>query len=84
MSVTLQLSAEDEAFMKAEIAQGVAADEADFLAKAVELYREFKVRHEDLQGRVQESLAQYERGEVRSLDTAATQTEARRRLSQDR
>ena len=84
MSVTLPLSEEVEVFVKAEIARGAATDEADFLAKAVELYRQFKVRHEDLQGRVQESLAQYERGEVRSLDTEATRSEARRRFSQDR
>ena len=84
MAVTVQLSEDVEAFVKAEVARGAAADAADFLAKAVELYRELKVRHEDLQGRVQESLTQYERGEVRSLDTEATRTEARRRCSQDR
>ena len=56
----------------------------DFLAKAVEMYRELKLRHEDLRARVHESIAQYERGEVRPLDTAATHTEARRRFAQDR
>ena len=84
MAVTVQLSEDVEAFVKAEVARGAAADAADFMAKAVELYRELKGRHEDLRGRVQESLAQYERGEVRSLDTEATRAEARRRFSQDR
>jgi Arc/MetJ-type ribon-helix-helix transcriptional regulator len=84
MTVTLQLSEEVEAFVRAEVARGAAADEADFLAKAVEMYRELKVRHDDLRDRVRESLARYERGEVRPLDTDATQTEARRRFSQTR
>ena len=84
MTVTLQLSEEVEAFVRAEVARGAAADEADFLAKAVPMYRELKVRHDDLRGRVHESLAQYERGEVRPLDTDASQMEARRRFSQTR
>ena len=84
MTVTLQLPEEMEAFVRAEIAQGAAEDEADFLAKAVEMYRELKNRHEDLRSQVQESIAQYERGEARSLDTEATQKEARRRFSLDR
>jgi Arc/MetJ-type ribon-helix-helix transcriptional regulator len=81
MAVTLHLPEDVEAFVKAEVARGAAADATDFLAKAVELYRELKVRRENLHGRVQESLAQYERGEVRPLDTEATRTEARRRFS---
>ena len=83
MTVTLQLPEEIEAYVRAEIARGAAEDETDFLAKAVEMYRELKHRHEDLRAQVQESVAQYERGEVRPLDTEATQREARRRFSQD-
>lgn len=83
MTVTLQLPEEMEAFVRAEIARGAAEDEADFLAKTVEMYRELKHRHEDLRVQVQESIAQYERGEARPLDTEATRREARRRLSQD-
>ncbi len=84
MTVTLQLPDEMEAFVRAEVARGAAEDEADFLAKAVEMYRELKLKHEDLRAQVQESIAQYERGEVRPLDTEATQREARRRFTQDR
>lgn len=84
MAVTLQLSEEVEAFVRAEVARGAAAHEADFLAKAVEMYRELKDRQDDLRVRVHESIAQYERGEVRPLDTEATKTEARRRFSQVR
>ena len=84
MTVTLQLSEEVEAFVRAEVARGAAADEADFLAKAVDMYRELKVRHDDLRDLVRESLARYERGEVRPLDTEASQVEARRRFSQTR
>ena len=83
MAVTLQLPEEVEAFVRAEVARGAAADEADFFAKAVEMYRELKIKHYDLRVRVDESLAEYERGEVRPLDTAATQAEARRRFSQN-
>jgi Arc/MetJ-type ribon-helix-helix transcriptional regulator len=82
MTVTLQLSDEIEAFVRAEVARGAAADETEFVAKALEMYRDLKLRHDDLRDRVQESIAQYERGDVRPLDTRATQTEARRRFSQ--
>jgi Arc/MetJ-type ribon-helix-helix transcriptional regulator len=82
MALTLQLSEEVEAFVRAEVARGAAADEADFLAKALDMYRQLRSKHDELQARVQESIAQYERGEARPLDTAATQTEARRRFSQ--
>ena len=37
MAVTLQLPEEVEAFVRAEVARGAAADEADFLTKAVEM-----------------------------------------------
>jgi Arc/MetJ-type ribon-helix-helix transcriptional regulator len=83
MTVTLQLPEEMEAFVRAEIARGAAEDEADFLTKTVEMYRDLKDRHEDLRAQVQESIAQYERGEARPLDTKATQREARRRFLQD-
>jgi Arc/MetJ-type ribon-helix-helix transcriptional regulator len=84
MVMTLQLPEEVETFIRAEVAQGAAVDEAEFLAKAVEMYRELKASHEDLRARVNESIAQYERGEVRPLDTQASQAEARRRFSQNR
>jgi Arc/MetJ-type ribon-helix-helix transcriptional regulator len=83
MTVTLELPEELEAFVRAEIARGEAEDEADFLTKTVEMYRELKHRHEDLRAQVRESMAQYERGEARPLDTQATQREARRRFLQD-
>lgn len=83
MTVTLQLPDEIEAYVRAEIARGAAEDETDFLAKAVEMYRELRHRHEDLRAQVDESVAQYERGEVRPLDTEAAQREARQRFSQD-
>ncbi len=79
MALTLQLSEEVEAFVRAEVARGAAADEADFLAKALDMYRLLRSKHDELQARVQESIAQYERGETQPLDTEATQAEARRR-----
>ena len=82
MTVTVQLSEEVEAFVRSEVARGAAVDEADFLAKALEMYRQLRSRHDELKPRVQESIAQYERGETRPLDTEATQTEARRRFTQ--
>jgi Arc/MetJ-type ribon-helix-helix transcriptional regulator len=84
MALTLQLSEEVEAFVRAEVARGAAADEADFLAKALDMYRHLRSKHDELQARVQESIAQYEKGETQPLDTQATQAEARRRFSQTR
>jgi Arc/MetJ-type ribon-helix-helix transcriptional regulator len=84
MAVTLQLSEEVEAFVKSEIARGAAVDEADFLAKALDMYRQLRGRHDALKTRVQESIAQYERGETKPLDTEATCAEARRRFSRTR
>ena len=83
MTVTLQLPEDVAAYVQAEIARGAARDETDFFAKAVEMYRELRHRHEDLRAQVQEPIAQYERGEVQRLDSEATRREARRRFSQD-
>jgi len=83
MTVTLELSEEVEAFVRGEVAGGAAASEAAFLAKAVEMYRELKVRHKELQVRVHESIGEYERGDLRELDTDATKAEARRRFFQN-
>ena len=82
MALTVQLSEEVEAFVRAEVARGAAADETDFFAKSLDMYRQLRNKHLELQARVQESIAQYERGETRPLDTEATRTEARRRFSQ--
>ena len=84
MPVIFRLPEEIEAFVKEEVSKGAAADEADFLVKAVEMYRDLKTRHDELQAHVRESIAQYERGEVRVLDTGETQAEGRRRLSKGR
>ena len=82
MAMTVELPADVEAFVRAEVERGTAPNEADFLAKAVELYRELKGKHESLRARVQESVAQAERGEIAPLDTNATKAEARRRSVQ--
>ena len=84
MALTVQLSEEIEAFVRAEIARGAAVDEVDFLTKALDVYRDLRNKHDELHAQVQESIAQYERGETRPLDTRATQAEARRRFSQTR
>jgi Arc/MetJ-type ribon-helix-helix transcriptional regulator len=84
MTVTVHLSEEEEAFVRSEVARGAAVDEADFLAKALDMYRQLRGRHDELKARVQESVAQYERGETKPLDTEATLAEARRRFLQNR
>jgi Arc/MetJ-type ribon-helix-helix transcriptional regulator len=71
-----------EAFVKEEVARGAAADVGDFLAKAVELYRELKSGQDVLRADVHKSIGQAERGEVAPLDTQATKAEARRRFLQ--
>ena len=82
MAMTVELPADVEAFVRAEVERGTAPNAADFLTKAVELYRELKGKHESLRERVQKSVAQAERGEFAPLDTNATITEARRRSAQ--
>jgi len=82
MAMMIELPADVEAFVRAEVERGTAPNEADFLAKAVELYRELKGKHESLRARVQKSVVQAERGEFAPLDTNATKTEARRRSAQ--
>jgi len=66
--MTLELPAEIEAFVKAEVAEGAATTESDFVAGALELYRELKARHVDLRSHIQRSLAQARDGEVSPLD----------------
>ena len=68
MSMTVQLPAEIEAFVRAEVADGAATDETDFVSKAVQLYREMKERHTELRSHVQHSLDQARNGEVSPLD----------------
>jgi hypothetical protein len=84
MALTLQLSDDAEAFVSVEVTRGAAVYEADFLAKALDMHRHLRGKHNELHAQVQESLAQYERGEARPRDTLTTQAEARRRFSQTR
>jgi Arc/MetJ-type ribon-helix-helix transcriptional regulator len=84
MNLTVELSTEVAGFVTAEVARGAAGNEAELVTKAVELYRDFKTRHDELRARVQKSLEQAARGEVRSLDTQATKVEARRRQTQQK
>lgn len=82
MAMTVELPHEIAAYVRAEVAEGAAADEVQFLSKAVELYRELKTRHEDLRARIEKSSQQAERGDAAPLDTEATKAEARRRFEQ--
>ena len=68
MKMTVNLPSDLQAFIQAEVSEGVATDEAAFLTKAVELYREMKQRHAELRAQVQRSREQADRGEARPLD----------------
>jgi Arc/MetJ-type ribon-helix-helix transcriptional regulator len=68
MTTTIQLPVEIAAFVRAEVAGGAAANEAEFLRKAIELYRELKLRHQDLRSQLQISMEQADRGEIAPLD----------------
>ena len=83
MAITVELPAEVEVFFRAEVARGKALSEAEFLAKTVELYREITTRHENLGARVQKSIEQADRHEVRPLDAEAIKAEGRRRFDQE-
>ena len=83
MAMMIELPADVEAFVRAEVERGTAPNEADFLVRTVELYRELTAKHENLRARVQKSVAQAERGEIAPLDTNATKAEGRRRSTRD-
>ena len=82
MAMTITLPNEIAAYVRAEVAEGAATDEVQFLSKAIELYRELKSRHEDLRAKVEASTQQAARGDAAPLDTEATKAEARRRFEQ--
>lgn len=81
MSVTIPSHLQP--FIDEELATGRFADEAEFVARTIELYRETKARHVDLHEDVQRSLAEAQRGEVDDLDIEAIIARGERRLARD-
>lgn len=68
MSVTVTIPSELQPFVEQELATGAFTDEADLVAKALELFREMKARHGQLCEDVRRSVAQAEQGETAPLD----------------
>ncbi len=80
MSMSVQLPAEIEAFVRSEVADGAAVDEAEFVSKAVQLYREMKERHAELRDHVQMSLQQAGDGGASPHDMSAIIAELRQEM----
>lgn len=79
-TIQVELPAEIDAFVRAQIAAGDAADEAALVLKALKLYRELKTNHDQIRTLVQQSLDEADRGHVQPLDTEATKGQARIQL----
>ena len=70
--MTVTVPAHLHSFVQGELAGGAFAHEEELVGKALELYREMKVRHESLRADVQRSLDEANCGEVDDLDIEAT------------
>ena len=66
MSIMIPLSLQP--FVKQELKNGAFTNETELVAKALELYRDMKARHEHLRSELQGSLKQADAGEVAVLD----------------
>ena len=71
MTMTVSIPSELQPFVTAEIQAGRFANEEEFLAKMIELYREIRDRNGLLRARVQRSIEQEQRGELEPLDMSA-------------
>ncbi len=83
MPLTVELPAEIEAFVRAQVADGVAASETAFVAHAVGLYRELKERHSELREHVQQSLSQARNGDTSPLNMDGIITDLRAEITED-
>lgn len=68
MSMTVSIPSELQPFIEQELASGRCKSEDEVVARALLLYHEMKVRHDELRTHVQRSLKQAERGEISELD----------------
>lgn len=72
MTMTVSVPAHLHSFVQGEVASGAFAHEEELVGKALELYRDMKVRHENLRADVQRSLDEVNSGEVDDLDIEST------------
>ena len=83
MTMSINLPSELQDFIRAEVSDGVAVDETEFLSKAVELYRHMKERHAELLAQVERSREQARRGDVAELDIEEIIDRGTERLAQE-
>ena len=68
-----------EQFVQQELASGACRSEDELVINALQVYRELKLRHDQLRQRVAKSLEQADRGELDPWDIDAILDEAHRR-----
>ena len=83
MTMSVTIPPELEPFVEAELASGAFASEAELIAKALELYRQMKKRHEELRTEVGRSLDEAKRGDVAELDVEQVIARGYERLAQE-
>ncbi len=77
---SVSLPSDLAAYLAEEVASGRYTDTNDLMVEAIRLHRELRDQYEELRGRVQEAVAQADRGELRPVDFEAIKAEGRRRL----
>ena len=82
MTMSVSIPSELQPFVAAEIQSGRFADEQEFLAAMIQLYREMKDRHGLLRARVQRSIEQEQRGELAPLDMDVIKSKLREELDE--
>ena len=80
MSMSVPIPSELQPFVEQELASGSCKSEEELVARALLLYQELKVRHNELRSRVQRSLEQADCGEASELDIEAVITRGYERM----
>lgn len=83
MVMSVSIPSNLQQFIMGEVAAGAAGSEEEFVAKAIELYREMRSRHSALKADLQQSLAEADSGKVAGLDIEATIARGTRRLNSE-
>ena len=82
MPITLTLSDEAQSFIREEVESGNAVDESDLMEKALRLYQQLKVRHDELRSDVQSSINEARNGHSTPLDIDGLMEELQNEVAQ--
>ncbi len=72
-----------EQFVQQELATGKYQSETELVNRALEVYRELKLRHDTLRADVETAIAQADRGEAKPLDIEEVIARGTERLSKE-